>query len=117
MPKTNPHTAQLIDDLKRHSRDSDVALWRDLARRLERPSRNHAEVNLSKLARNTSEKEVVVVPGKVLGSGTIMHPVTVAALAFSDSSRVAIKGAKGDCISIEELVKRNPKGSGVRIIG
>jgi len=117
MKKTNPHTTQLIGELKRHYRESGVALWRDLARRLERPSRNIAEVNLSKLDRYTAEKEVVVVPGKVLGSGTMQHPVTVAALAFSANSRDAIKAVKGDCITIEELVEKNPKGKGVRIIG
>jgi large subunit ribosomal protein L18e len=115
--KTNAHTVELIDELKRHSRENGVALWRDIAKRLEKPSRNFAEVNLGKLARYTSDKEIIVVPGKVLGSGNIGHPITVAALAFSTNSQAAITAAKGKCITIEELVKQNPKGSGVRIIG
>ena len=115
--KTNAQTVELIDELKRHSRENGVALWRDLARRLEKPSRNFAEVNLGKLARHTSGKEIIVVPGKVLGSGNIGHPLTVAALAFSANSHAAITAARGKCITIEELMKKNPKGSGVRIIG
>ncbi|RMF89481.1 MAG: 50S ribosomal protein L18e, partial [Methanobacteriota archaeon] len=63
----------------------------------------------------TEKGDVVAVPGKVLGSGTIAHPLTVAACSFTASAREKITAAGGRCLSIEELVKENPKGSGVRI--
>jgi len=74
-------------------------------------------VNLSRINRHTSEGDVVVVPGKVLGAGLLRHPVTVAAFAFTRSARQKILEAGGKCLDIRELVELNPKGSGVKIIG
>ena len=57
----------------------------------------------------------MVVPGKVLGSGTLGHSLTVAAYSFSTSAVEAIKAAKGKTITIPELMKQKPKK--LRIIG
>lgn len=59
----------------------------------------------------------MVVPGKVLGAGKMDHPIHVAAFAFSDQARQKILKAKGKCLSILELAKKNPKGTNVKIIG
>jgi large subunit ribosomal protein L18e len=71
------------------------------------------------------------VPGKVLSAGTLENPITVAALGFSKKAfekitesvegKVKSKGkgrrkGKSKCISIEDLAKDNPKGTGVKII-
>ena len=48
---------------------------------------------------------------------TEQHSVVVAAFSFSDSARQEIEKAKGKCITIKELIKQNPKGKDVRIIG
>jgi large subunit ribosomal protein L18e len=58
-----------------------------------------------------------VVPGKVLGTGKIDHPVNVAAFAFSEQARSKILKAKGKCLSISDLMKKNPKGTNIKIIG
>jgi len=60
---------------------------------------------------------MVVVPGKVLGAGEINHPVIVAAFSFSEKAKEKIKAAKGKCLSFIDLIKKNPKGSNVKIIG
>jgi len=59
----------------------------------------------------------VVVPGKVLGAGKIDHPINVGAFAFSERARSKILKAKGKCLSISDLMKKNPKGANVKIIG
>lgn len=74
-------------------------------------------MNLSSLDRYTQKNETAVVPGKVLGAGKINHPITVAAFAFSEKAEEKIKAAKGKCLSFFDLVKKNPKGSNVKIIG
>lgn len=51
--KTNPRIVRLIGELKAATRDTGAPLWRDIARRLEKPSRNYAAVNLSKINRHT----------------------------------------------------------------
>jgi large subunit ribosomal protein L18e len=114
--KTNPQINQLINTLKEKAYQEESSLWRDLARRLEKPSRNNAEVNLSRINRNTSEEETVLVPGKVLGSGSLDHKVRVAALDFSQGAAEKIADAGGECLKINQLLDENPKGSGVRII-
>jgi large subunit ribosomal protein L18e len=114
---TNEHLKDLVLDLKRHSYSQDAKIWRRIASDLERSSRQRRVVNLSRLNRFTKENETVVVPGKVLGSGSMDHSIVIAAFAFSNNAKEQIEKAKGKCMSIDELAKQNPKGKDVRIIG
>ncbi|MDD4127904.1 MAG: 50S ribosomal protein L18e [Methanomicrobium sp.] len=114
--KTNPRYAALVLMLKEASRVNESGVWREIAKRLETPSNNFAEVNLSKISRYAREGETVIVPGKVLGSGILEAGVIVAALNFSDSAASKIKDANGTCMTIEDLVKNNPEGKKVRIL-
>jgi large subunit ribosomal protein L18e len=115
--KTNPNLVGLIGKLKEASRVNKAPVWRDIALRLEGPSRNWAEVNISRLDRYAGENETVVVPGKLLGSGEIGKKVTVAAYRFSGQAKEKIVKAGGKDLSIEELMAKNPKGSKIRIMG
>jgi len=113
--KTNPKLQNLIADLKSVSRDSGANVWQDIADRLEKPLRTHAEVNLGRIERYAQEDETVVVPGKVLGSGVLEKNVTVAAVDFSGTARTKIDQA-GEAVSLEQFVEQNPEGSNVRVI-
>ncbi|QHS16340.1 50S ribosomal protein L18e [Halopenitus persicus] len=113
--KTNPQLQNLIADLKSASRDADAAVWQDVADRLEKPRRTHAEVNLGRIERYAQEDETVVVPGKVLGSGVLEKNVTVAAVDFSGTARKKIDQA-GDAVPLAQFVEENPAGSNVRVI-
>jgi len=114
--KSNPRLVNLISLLKTTSRENGVSLWRDIATRIEASSSKYAEVNLSKINRYANDGEIILVPGKVLGGGMIETSVKVAALNFSQTAADKINGAKGQCMSIEELVREHPKGSHVRIL-
>ena len=114
--KTNPSLIALIFDLKATSRDNDSAIWRDIAVRLEKPNRNWAETNLSKIERYAKDGETLVVPGKVLAAGNITKKVTVAAFSFSQKAKDAITESGGKAVSIRELMDANPKGSNIRIM-
>jgi large subunit ribosomal protein L18e len=114
MNKTNPRLKSLIADCKRAAR-SGSAVWGDVAERLEKPRRTHAEVNLGRIERYAKEDETVIVPGKVLGSGALRKGVTVAAVDFSGTARTKISQV-GEAIELEQALKRNPDGSGVRVI-
>ena len=113
---TNPIVASLIQDLRRFSSQDQARIWRKLSQLLQRPSRKRAAVNLSKIERYTNEGEAVVIPGKVLASGDIKRPITVAAIGFSKIAEEKILKAKGKTLSIRDLHKENPKGSKVRIL-
>jgi large subunit ribosomal protein L18e len=115
--KTDPNLVALIDSLKAASREKGSAIWRDIALRLEKPSRNWAEVNLSRLERYANEGDIIVVPGKVLGAGSINKKLTVAAYKFSGSASKKIEEAGGRQLTIPELVEESPSGRDVRIMG
>jgi large subunit ribosomal protein L18e len=114
--KSNPRLMHLIVTLKDASRANEANIWREIAKRLDSPRKNYAEVNISKINRYANEGETILVPGKVLGSGVLDLPVKVAALNFSEAAVSKITGANGTCMSIEELLRDNPKGSRVRIL-
>jgi large subunit ribosomal protein L18e len=113
---TNPELIQLIRFLKKQSSEQGVGIWRDVAENLSKPSRQSVAVNLSSLNRNTEKNSTVVVPGKILASGTLDHAVTVAAFSASAKAKEKLGAAKAKFLSIEELVAKNPKGANVKII-
>jgi len=114
---TNPELTGIIRFLKKQSKENKADIWRDIAERLAKPRRKRTAVNISHLNRYTQKNEMIVVPGKVLGAGEMGHPVTVAAFAFSETAKEKIKARRGKCLSFFDLIKKNPKGSKVRIIG
>lgn len=114
---TNPELLKLTTFLRKKSTENNVEIWRNVAERLTKPRRRSISVNVSRLNRFTHKSETIIVPGKVLGTGEIGHPVTVAAFAFSAKAKEKIEAARGKCVSFLDLVKKDPKGSKVKIIG
>lgn len=112
----NPYLRELIEELKKKSMELKRPIWKDVAEKLGRPRRRRIELNLADIERNAGKGETVVVPGVVLGSGELTKKVNVAAWKFSPSAEGKIKKAGGEMMTIEELVKENPKGSGVKIL-
>ena len=115
--KTDPGLVSLIFDLKKASRDNDAPIWRDIAKRLEKPSRVWSEVNISRLTLYTKKGETLIIPGKLLSAGEIDYPVTVAAFKATKGATQKITAAGGSVLSIPQMVKKNPKGKGIRIMG
>jgi len=114
---TNPELIKLIRFLREQSRKNNVEIWKDVAERLSKPRRKRITVNVSRLNRYTEKKETIVVPGKVVGTGKINHPITVAAFAFSETAKEKVKAARGRTLSVVQLIKKNPKGSNIKMIG
>ncbi len=114
---TNPELTSTIRFLKKSSKANDARIWRKIAEALSATRRKRIAINLSRVNRYTQNGETVAVPGKVLAAGELDHAVTVTAFSFSQKAKAKIIKAKGKCLSYEELVKKNPKGSDVKIIG
>ncbi len=112
----NEELQGLIAELKKAAIENKVKLWKRIAEDLEKPTRQRRAVNVYKLSQHASKDEVLVVPGKVLGNGELDGKVEVAAQSFSEEALKKIK-SKGKALSLKELVKNNPKGKKVRIIG
>jgi large subunit ribosomal protein L18e len=115
--KTNPNLISLIHELKKISNENDTNIWKDIAKRLEKPSRNWPVVNLEKINKYTNEKETALIPGKVLSNGNLTKKITIAAYSFSEKSKEKIKKAGSKHITIEDLITENPKGKDIRILG
>jgi large subunit ribosomal protein L18e len=113
---TNPELIQLISLLKKESREKQASVWLDVAEYLSKSRSQRVAVNLSKINRNTKRADTVVVPGKVLGSGSINHAVTVASFGASEKAQAKLVAARAKYVSIPELLKKNPKGANIKII-
>ncbi|MBS3154889.1 50S ribosomal protein L18e [Candidatus Woesearchaeota archaeon] len=113
---TNLVLQKLINDLKILSAREKINLWKRIAYELEKPTRVRREVNVYKINKFTEDDEIALVPGKVLNEGELTKKITVAAFRFSDAAKNKINKI-GKAISIQELMKQNPKGKKVRIIG
>jgi len=121
MPRTyefeDPNRIELINKLKEKGRKEGAEIWKSLAMELSRPRKNRRYVNIWKLNKYSKNGETIIVPGKILGTGYMDHKIGVAAFKFTRGAKKKIEEAGGRVMSIQELMKTNPKGSKVRIIG
>jgi large subunit ribosomal protein L18e len=115
--KSNPILISLIHELKKTANQNDAPIWKDIAKRLEKPSNNWPIVNLNRIDKYIRENETALIPGKVLSPGNLTKKVSIAAWSFSEKSVEKIKKAGGKTLSIQDLVKNNPKGKDIRILG
>ncbi len=114
---TNPNLQELIVRLKKAAAENNTPLWRRVALDLERPTRMRRAVNISRINRFAKEGELVLIPGKVLGSGQLSHGLTIAAWRISGQALGRVREAKGEFLTIDELLAKNPDGKNVRLIG
>jgi large subunit ribosomal protein L18e len=89
-------------------------LFKKVQRSLEIPSRERKNgVNLFKLNKYTKEGDVVIVPRKVLSTGSIDHRITIAAPEYSSRAVEALKKKGCKVIDIKDMV--NEKRIGIII--
>ncbi|MEM3031206.1 MAG: 50S ribosomal protein L18e [Candidatus Micrarchaeia archaeon] len=112
----NKETMELVVFLEKTSRKNASGLWRRIAAEIARPRRARVEVNVGKLGRLTRAGDIVVIPGKILGSGSLSHSLTVAALSFAKSAREKIKNAGGKILTLREAASSHPKGTGLKLL-
>ena len=93
-------------------RKTDSKIWKPVLTHL---NKQH-DINICKLSKITNKDDIVAMPGKVLGTGVIDHPITIGATAFSENAHQKIINAGGKIMFIEQLVENNPEGKGVRLL-
>ena len=103
--------------MKRKFNENHAPIWNTLIKMFRRSKQKRIAINLSKINRYSEKGDTVIVPGKVLGSGMINHPVYIAALSFSEVARTKILSIEGDCLTIPEIIEKNPLGSSIKILG
>lgn len=91
--------------------------WKRVMHDLKKPTRQRRTVNLYKINKYAKEGETVLVPGKVLSVGDLDKKVDVVAYQFSAAAKEKILKNKGNVLSINELLAKNPEAKKVRILG
>jgi len=111
----------LIDNtiwtLRRAFKKSKAQIWRALEYELSSRRSNRREVNVGRLSDITKDDEVVIIPGKLLGSGEIDHKLTICTFSISEGAAKKILESGGNIITLDRLIEKYPDGNGVRIIG
>lgn len=108
--KTNSKLIGIIN-LAKKNKD-----WKEVAEVLSGPTRKIVSVNLSEISDGAEEKDVVIVPGKVLSMGTINKKIKISALKFSKGAIEKLKDNKISFNTIEEEIKSNSKAEGIKIL-
>lgn len=114
---TNQVVIHMAKDLKKASTKNDAPIWAKLAEYALKPSVARRDLNLNRIGQLTKENDVVVFPGKVLGTGNISHKITLFSFSISNSAASKILKNGGKIISHSELVEQNPTGKGVVLLG
>jgi large subunit ribosomal protein L18e len=114
--KGNPELVRLVGELKKAARTHEAPIWAAVADRLERPRHQLVPVNVGQLGRLAEAGETIVVPGKLLADGPLAKRLTVGAFGFSTEARGKIQAAGGTALSLREMVRAHPDGSGVRLL-
>lgn len=112
----NEKLQELISSLKKQAIEHETGVWKRVALELERPTRQHRVVNLSKIEKYSEDNDVIIVPGKLLSGGELTKKITIIAYNYSQKTLDKING-KAQVISIEDGLKKYPNAKGIKIIG
>lgn len=88
-------------------------IWQKLSFEAGKPVRTRVEMNLSRLENLTKDGEIVLFPGKILGTGSFSRKITIAAKGYTKGTRERMEKAGCKCVSFEEIAKAHPKGTDI----
>jgi|TARA_B100000315_G_C14244202_1_gene436690 large subunit ribosomal protein L18e len=108
--KVSQKLVKTIIDLKKHDK------WIEVAGILSSPRRKRINLNLEKINNMVKEKDIVIIPGKVLSQGEIDKKIKIVAFEFSEKAREKLSRSKTEFSSINEEIKKNPNGIGIKIL-
>ena len=103
----------MVKDLKQASKKNEAPIWSRLADLATKPSSSKRIVNLTRINRITKENDIIFVPGKVLGTGSVSHKITLCSFSISTSAANKIIQNGGKIITYSDMIKKYPTGKGV----
>jgi large subunit ribosomal protein L18e len=115
--KQNSSRIRLGKSLEKRGRVENQNFWRHASESILASRKNRPSVSLRTISSNSKEGSKVVVPGKVLGTGTLDHKVTVVAYSFSEGARAKILASGGECVRLSEFMENSKDSKGVLILG
>ncbi|MDD3084072.1 MAG: 50S ribosomal protein L18e [Candidatus ainarchaeum sp.] len=98
-------TKKLIMLLEKTSRKTKKNIWKDIAKRIEKPKRQNIVVNIEKLDKMAKrfKGKIFVVPGRVLSKGELEEKATIIAISASQKAVEKIS-KKGKLIYLKDFV-------------
>ena len=114
---SNQLVKQMAKDLKKASTKNDAPIWSKLAEMALKPSSARRTINVNKINDLTKDNDVIVFPGKVLGTGVISHKITLSSFSISNSAATKILESGGKILSFENMIEQYPTGKGVTMLG
>ncbi|MCL4322879.1 MAG: 50S ribosomal protein L18e [Candidatus Thermoplasmatota archaeon] len=114
--KTSPKIKETVKTILELSRENQSPLWRDIAKRLSETRQNYADLNVGKISKLCKDGDIVVVPGKVLGSFFAVGKVKISALDISEKAMRKVKESGSEFIPLQDLAKENPEPKNIKIM-
>lgn len=109
--KTNSVLAETIIQAKKKD------AWNEVAELLSRPRRKRININLTELnGIEASDKDILVISGKVLSEGNISKKMKIIALGFSERAKEKLLKSGCKVSSILEEIKSNPTAKDVKVL-
>ncbi len=114
---TNQVVIQMVKTLRGASKKNNAPIWEKLAELALKPTRAKRTLNLGQIDKFASDNDVIIVPGKVLGTGSLSHKITLCSFSISATGAKKIIESGGKILDISQIIKNHPTGKGVKIIG
>jgi large subunit ribosomal protein L18e len=114
---TNQVVIQMVKTLHVASKKNNAPIWQRLADLALKPTRAKRTINLGQLDKFVLDNDIVIVPGKVLGTGSLSHKITLCSFSISTTGAKKIIESGGKILDISQIIKNHPTGKGVKIIG
>lgn len=114
---TSQIVIQMVKTLRGASKKNKAPIWERVADLALKPTRAKRTMNLGQIDKFVSDNDVVIVPGKVLGTGNLSHKITVCSFSISTTGAKKITASGGKILDISQIIKNHPTGKGVKIIG
>ena len=90
--------------------------WKEVVSILVGSRKNWANLNLEEIDREAKDKEMIIVPGKVLSQGEISKKIKIVALGFSEKAKEKLLNIKCEVSTILEEIKKNPDAKGIKVL-
>lgn len=104
-------------DLKRLSGTHAAPIWKRVSEFALKTTRSKRIINVNGIEKLTKDGDVVVFPGKVLGTGDITHDISLFCFDISKTAASKVKSAGGRILDYKTLIDERPKGTGVVLLG
>jgi large subunit ribosomal protein L18e len=91
--------------------------WNEVSELLSGPRRKRVNINLTELnGIEAGDKDILVIPGKVLSEGNVDKKLKIVALGFSERAKEKLLKSGCKVSSILEEIKSNPTGKNIKVL-